>query len=83
MKITGRNMVNKALTDKRRFREKSSDVRNKSMTKINKGGMIMSLKKCIMTSSSLVMTHSRAKINQLTRKLSKCPLLTQDLRHIW
>ena len=42
----------------------------------------MSLTVYIVTSSSLVMTHSREKIKVSTKKLIKRLLLTQDLRPI-
>ena len=83
MKITRRIMGKHACDVTRRVIKKSYSGRNKKMTKIKKRIGIMPLKKYIVTSSSLVMMQSRAKIKQLTRKLSKCSLLTQDLRHIW
>ena len=76
---TGKN--SRSIT--RRFTEKRSSIRNKKMTKIKRRIRIMSLKRYILTSSSLAMTHLSAKIKQSTGKLRKCLLLTQDIRHIW
>ena len=63
--------------------KKRPSGRNKKMTNIKKGEIIMSLKRYITMSSYLAMVHSRAKIKQSTRKFRKCLLLTQDLYHIW
>ena len=69
--------VTKGVTKKR------SSGRKIKMTKKEKRIRIMSLKRYILTSSSLAMTHLSAKIKQSTGKLRKCLLLTQDIRHIW
>ena len=57
--------------------------KNKKTGNKNKRKRLMSLKRYITMSSSLEMAYSRAKIKKSTRKLSKCLLLIQDLRHIW
>ena len=65
-----------------RFPKKRSSRRNKNTTKKNRRKGMVSLKRYILTSSSLAMMHLRAKIKQSTSKLSKCSLLTQNICHI-
>ena len=62
--------------------KKRSSGRNKKMTKIGKRKRLMSLKIYIMKSSSLEDDTLACENKKSTRKLSKCSLLTQDLRHI-
>ena len=76
-----RGMGRNALFVTRRVTKKRSSGRNKKMTKINKKKRLISLKRCIMMSYFLEITHLRAKIKISTRKLSKFSLLTQGLCH--
>ena len=55
--IARRSMVNNARTFTRSIKKKRSDGRNKEMTKKRERKSIMSLKRYIITSSSLEMTQ--------------------------
>ena len=67
-----RSMGKNARTVTRRATKKRSSGRSNIMTKKKRRKRLMPLKRYITTSSFLAMMHSRAKIKQPTRKLSKC-----------
>ena len=82
--VTSRiSMGNNARTVTIRVTNKRSSVKNKKMTEKKKIKRLMSLKRYITTKYILEKTHLRAKIIEPTRKLSKCSLLTHNIRHIW
>ena len=77
-----KSMGNNESTITRKSTNKKSSEINKNMTKKKIRKRLISLKRYIVTSSFLKMTHSREDKN-LSRILRKWSLLIQYISHIW